>query len=169
MKVVTFADKPLLEASCSSCGECVIRCPVGALIPKETRPPTQEVKTTCSYCGVGCQMYLGVKDEKVISVRADRDNNVNRGRLCVKGRFGSSEYITHPERLTDPLVRQNGKFTETTWDAALDEIAARLGKYRPDEVAVIPSAKCTNEENYLLQKFARVVIGTHNVDHCARL
>ena len=169
MKVSTFGDKPLLESRCVSCGECIGHCPVGALVPKETRQPTREVKTTCPYCGVGCQMYLGVKSGKVVSVRGDRDNDVNRGRLCVKGRFGIAEYVTHPERLTSPLVRRNGEFTETTWDAALDEVAARLSRYRPDEVAVISSAKCTNEENYLLQKFTRVVLGTNNVDHCARL
>ena len=114
-------------------------------------------------------MHLGIKDEQVISVRGDKDNNVNRGRLCVKGRFGIAEYVTHPERLTSPLVRQNDKFSEVTWDEALDEVAARLGRYQPDEVAVISSAKCTNEENYILQKFTRAVLGTQNVDHCARL
>ncbi len=169
MKVATFGDKPLLESICKSCGECMAHCPVGALIPKETHWPEREVKTTCPYCGVGCQMNLGIKDEKVIFVRGDKDNDVNRGHLCVKGRFGIAEYVTHPERLTAPLMKQNGRFTETTWDEALDEVATRLGRYRPDQVAVISSAKCTNEENYVLQKFARAVLGTHNVDHCARL
>lgn len=168
-KVATFGDKPLMESICRSCGECMVRCPVGALIPKETHRPTREMKTTCPYCGVGCQMYLGIKDEQVISVRGDRDNNVNRGRLCVKGRFGVAEYIHHPDRLTSPLVRQNGTFAEVTWDEALGEVATKLSHYQPDEVAVISSAKCTNEENYLLQKLARAVIGTNNVDHCARL
>ncbi len=169
MKVATFGDKPLLESICKSCGECVAHCPTGALVPKETHRPTREVKTTCPYCGVGCQMYLGVKDEQIIVVRGDKDNDVNRGRLCVKGRFGVAEYVTHSERLTSPLIRQNGVFTEVTWDEALDEVATRLGRYQPDEVAVLSSAKCTNEENYILQKFARAVLGTNNVDHCARL
>ena len=168
-KVATFGDKPLIESICKSCGECVVRCPVGALAPKETRQPAREVKTTCPYCGVGCQMYLGVKDEQVIRVRGDRDNDVNGGRLCVKGRFGIAEFIHHPERLTNPLMRQNGEFTETTWEAALDEVAARLGRYQPEEVAIISSAKCTNEENYVIQKLGRAVLGTHNIDHCARL
>jgi len=169
MKVVTFADKPLMESICKSCGECMVHCPVGALIPKETHQPEREVKTTCPYCGVGCQMYLGVKNERIISIRGDRDNDVNGGRLCVKGRFGIVEFVHHPERLTAPLRRRNGEFSETTWDAALDEAADRLARYQPDEVAIVSSAKCTNEENYLLQKFARAVIGTNNVDHCARL
>ncbi len=147
----------------------MVRCPVAALVPKETRQPTQEVKTTCPYCGVGCQMYLGIRDEQVISIRGDRDNNVNGGRLCVKGRFGITEFVHHAERLTSPLVRQNGQFTETTWEAALDEVADRLGRYQSDEVAIIASAKCTNEENYVMQKLGRAVLGTHNIDHCARL
>jgi predicted molibdopterin-dependent oxidoreductase YjgC len=114
-------------------------------------------------------MYLGIKDEQVIRVRGDRDNYVNQGRLCVKGRFGIAEFIHHPERLTNPLIRQTGEFTEVSWDEALDEVAARLGRYQPDEVAIISSAKCTNEENYLMQKLGRAVLGTHNIDHCARL
>ncbi|GAI32577.1 unnamed protein product, partial [marine sediment metagenome] len=140
-KVATFGDKSLIESICKSCGECVVRCPVAALIPKDTRQPTREVKTTCPYCGVGCQMYLGIKDEQVIRVRGDRDNEVNLGRLCVKGRYGATEFVHHPERLTNPLIRQNGEFTETTWDEALDEVAAKLSHYQPDEVAIISSAK----------------------------
>jgi len=114
-------------------------------------------------------MYLGIKDEQVIRVRGDRDNEVNTGCLCVKGRYGATEFIHHPDRLTNPLIRQNGEFTEITWDEALDEVAARLSRYQPDEVAIISSAKCTNEENYLLQKLGRTVLGTYNIDHCARL
>ncbi|MEE9365573.1 MAG: formate dehydrogenase subunit alpha, partial [Dehalococcoidales bacterium] len=168
-KVVTFADMPLLESLCSSCGECVAHCPVGALIPKETHQPTHEVKTTCPYCGVGCQMNLGIKDEQVIRISGDRDNEVNRGRLCVKGRFGVVEFVRHPERLTNPMMRRNGKLSQITWDEALDEVAVKFSRYQPDEIAVMSSAKCTNEENYVMQKLARAVLGTQNVDHCARL
>ncbi len=169
MKVATFGDKPLLESICKSCGECMAHCPTGAMAPKKPEWPTREIKTTCPYCGVGCQMYLGVKNGQVVNVRGDRDNNVNKGRLCVKGRFGIAEFIHHPDRLTTPLVRRNGKFTEATWDEALDLVAGKLANYKGDEVAVISSARFTNEENYLMQKFARVVLGTNNVDHCARL
>ncbi len=168
-KVVTFADMPLLESLCSACGECVAHCPVGALIPKETHQPTHEVKTTCPYCGVGCQMNLGIKDEQVIRISGDRDNEVNRGRLCVKGRFGVVEFVRHPERLTNPMMRRNGKLSQITWDEALDEVAVKFSRYQPDEIAVMSSAKCTNEENYVMQKLARAVLGTQNVDHCARL
>jgi len=159
----------LFESICKSCGECMARCPVGALMPRDNRWPTREVKTTCPYCGVGCQMYLGMKDDRIVQVRGDRDNDVNGGRLCVKGRFGIAEFVQHEERLSRPLVRRNGEFAETTWDEALDEVAARLGRYQPDEVAIISSAKCTNEENYVMQKLGRAVLGTHNIDHCARL
>lgn len=169
MKVATFGDKPLLESICKSCGECMAHCPTGAMAPKKPEWPTREIKTTCPYCGVGCQMYLGVKNGQVVNVRGDRDNNVNKGHLCVKGRFGIAEFIHHPDRLTTPLVRRNGKFTEATWDEALDLVAGKLANYKGDEVAVISSARFTNEENYLMQKFARVVLGTNNVDHCARL
>jgi len=168
-KVATFNDKPLIESICKSCGECMVRCPVGALRPKENIQPTREVKTTCPYCGVGCQMYLGIKGERVVKVSGDRDNDVNTGRLCIKGRFGIAEFIHHSERLSKPLIRQTGEFAETTWNKALNEVASKLGHYQPDEVAIISSAKCTNEENYAIQKLGRAVLGTHNIDHCARL
>ncbi len=168
-KVATFGDGLLIDSNCESCGACVDHCPVAAIIPKDTRQPTREVETTCLYCGVGCQMYLGIRQERVITVRGKREGTVNKGSLCVKGRFGIPEFIHHPERLTTPLVRQDGKLTEATWDEALDLIANRLANYERDEVAVIASAKCTNEDNYIIQKFARAVLGTNNVDHCARL
>lgn len=169
-RVATFGDKPLMDSICQSCGECVVRCPVGALTPKDYPIPlTGEVATTCPYCGVGCGMYLGIRDGRIISVRGDRDNPVSKGRLCVKGRYGINEFVHHPERLTTPLIKRNGEFAEATWDEALDLVAERLARYRGDEVAVISSAKCTNEENYVIQKLARAVLGTNNVDHCARL
>lgn len=164
-----FGGKPIVQSNCISCGECVVRCPTAALMPKERRLPAQEVKTTCPYCGVGCQIYLGVSDGQVISVRGDRDNDVNRGLLCVKGRFGVAGYVNHPERLTLPLVRKDGALRETTWDEALEMVAGRLAGFGKGEVAVISSAKCTNEDNYVIQKFARTVLGTNNIDHCARL
>jgi len=168
-QVSPVGSASLFESACRSCGECMVRCPVGALMPKMSIQPDYEVKTTCPYCGVGCQMYLGVKDGQVRCVRGDRENEVNRGQLCIKGRFGATEFVHHTDRLHYPLVRRKGELREVSWDEALDEVAARFGKYRPDEVAIISSAKCTNEENYLLQKLGRGVIGTHNIDHCARL
>ena len=167
-KVATFGDKPIIDSNCVSCGECVVHCPVGALMPKVTESPTKEVATTCTYCGVGCGMYLGVRDGKVMSVRGKREDTVNNGFLCVKGRFGF-DFIHHKDRLKSPLIKKNGKFVPVSWDEALELVAKKLGGYKPDELAVISSAKCTNEDNYVAQKFARAVLKTNNVDHCARL
>ncbi|MBA7670525.1 putative formate dehydrogenase [subsurface metagenome] len=169
MKVATFGDTPLMDSICRSCGECMVRCPVGAITPKDTTRPEEEVKTVCPYCGVGCSMYLGVKDGKITGVRGDPEGPANQGRLCVKGRFGIAEFVNSSQRLTSPLVRKDGKLVEASWEEALKLVADRLGKYRGDEVAVISSAKATNEDNYVMQKFARVVLGTNSVDHCARL
>ncbi|MFH1141492.1 MAG: formate dehydrogenase subunit alpha, partial [Chloroflexota bacterium] len=167
-KVATFGDKPLAESRCESCGECLVRCPVGALAPKRRDQPAREVKTLCPYCGVGCGIYLGVRGNTVVSARGDPDNPVNRGVLCVKGRFGH-DFINHPDRLTTPLVRRNRELVPASWEEALDLVARRFAPYRGDQFALAASAKCTNEENYLFQKFARAVMGTNNVDHCARL
>jgi predicted molibdopterin-dependent oxidoreductase YjgC len=169
MKVSTAGDGPLVESICRSCGECMVRCPVGAMTPKDIIKPEQEIKTICPYCGVGCQLYLCVNDGRVTGVRGDPEGPVNRGKLCVKGRFGIAEFVNHADRLKTPLVRRNGRLEEATWDEALEIVARRLGRYRGDEVAVISSAKTTNEDNYVMQKFARAVLDTNNVDHCARL
>jgi predicted molibdopterin-dependent oxidoreductase YjgC len=169
MKVATFGDTPLMDSICRSCGECMVRCPVGAMTLKETVRPEREVKTVCPYCGVGCSMYLGVKDEKIVGVRGDEQGQANQGRLCVKGRFGIAEFVNHKDRLTTPLIRKAGRLEKVSWDEVLDFVASRLGNYRGDEVAVVSSAKSTNEDNYVMQKFARAVLGTNNIDHCARL
>jgi len=166
-KITTFADRPLLESSCVSCGECVVACPVGALVPKQTIKPAREVKTVCPYCGVGCNIYLGVRGKQVISARGDSDNLVNEGNLCVKGRYGF-KFINHPNRLTKPLIKRNNTFEEVEWDEALDYVARKLSEYKSDEFAAISSARCPNEDNYAVQKFTRVVMGTNNVDNCAR-
>ena len=183
--VATFGNKSVLGSACEACGECIERCPTGALFPKNYRQPAREVKTVCPYCGVGCSIYIGVRGNEIVGVRGDRESPVNKGGLCIKGRWGF-DFIGHPDRLTRPLIRKEGKgkdievngnmkeiFREATWDEALDLIAARLAKTKaetgPDSLGVLSSAKFTNEENYLVQKFARAVIGTNNVDHCARL
>jgi len=166
--IATFGNKPLAESRCESCGECVVRCPVGALTPKKTQQPAREVKTTCAYCGVGCGIYLGIRGDQVVSVRGDTERPTNRGSLCVKGRFGHG-FVNHADRLTTPLVKRDGRFEEATWDEALDLVAEKFAKSRREKFAALASAKCTNEENYLIQKFTRAVMATHSIDHCARL
>lgn len=177
-KVVTKGDRALKDSDCVFCGECVQACPVGALIPKrdfEQRGfplETRKVHTTCSYCGVGCQLYLHVKDNRIVKVTGVEDVGPNYGSLCVKGRFGY-DFVGHPDRLQKPLIRENGAFREAEWDEALDLVKSRLETIRdtsgPDSIALLTSARVTNEENYLAQKFARAVLKTNNVDHCARL
>lgn len=167
-RVITVGHKPIIESACESCGQCVAKCPTGALMPRDFKLPEKEVKTICPYCGTGCGIYLAVVKNEVVGVRGDPESPVNKGSLCVKGQFGF-EFINHSERLTSPLIRRNGKFSEATWDEALNLVADKLAKYKGEEVAVISSAKCTNEENYIVQKFARLVLGTNNIDHCARL
>lgn len=166
--ISTLGNKPIAESKCQSCGECVVRCPTGALVPKETRKPAREVKTTCTFCGVGCQVYLGARGNEIVSARGDRDSVVNRGHLCVKGRFGYG-FINSPERLKTPLIKKNGRFVEATWDEALALVANRFAQYKGDQVGVIGSSRCTNEDNYVVMKFARAVMSTNNVDNCARL
>jgi len=183
-RISTFGAKPLAQSVCQTCGECVERCPTGALVPKQAAVPQREVTTVCPFCGVGCSMTVGVRAERIVSVKGDRSSPVNQGGLCVKGRFGL-DFVHHPDRLTRPLIRREGVpksqaraavaklFREASWEEALDRVAAELKRAReaggPRSLGVLSSAKCTNEENYLVQKFARAVLRTNNVDHCARL
>ena len=117
---------------------------------------------------MGCQLDVQVKNEKIINVIPNKDNTVNKGQACVKGKFGL-DFVHDESRLTAPLIKKNGEFVEATWDEALDLVAKAFAKYKGDQFAAISSAKCTNEDNYVLQKFARAVMGTNNIDHCARL
>ncbi len=159
----------LNEAGCKFCGACVDSCPTGAVSQLVAANPDRVVTTICPYCGVGCQLKLEVKDEKIIKSIPDPDGPANRGQACVKGRFGIADFVHHSDRLTSPLIRRNGRLEEASWDDALDLVARKLSSYTADELCLIASAKCTNEENYVFQKFARVALGTNNVDHCARL
>jgi predicted molibdopterin-dependent oxidoreductase YjgC len=169
--VAPFGSQSIAESTCESCGACVDICPVGALWSRnETVPPTEEVKTVCPYCGCGCILVLGTRGGRIVSVRGD-DSTHNRGQLCVKGRFGL-DFVHSPERLTTPLIRENGELREATWDEAYSLIAERLGSIKdafgPDSIVFSSSARATNEANYLLQKMARTAIGTNNIDNCAR-
>jgi predicted molibdopterin-dependent oxidoreductase YjgC len=202
---VAGADTDLLDARCESCGACVAYCPTGALDNRMSMGagvPDKLVMTTCTYCGVGCQFELNVKDGKVIRVTSTEKAPVNGNHLCVKGRYGY-DFIHHPDRLVKPQVRRyllEGKkksdiretifgtrksniessnvgspwdWVETEWDKALDIIADKFAdtrsKFGADTTGFLASAKCLNEENYLMNKLARQVIGTNNIDHCARL
>jgi predicted molibdopterin-dependent oxidoreductase YjgC len=214
-KLVAGADQLMLDARCESCGQCVAYCPVGALYDKMSlglgrASQVTKVRTTCSYCGVGCNFDLNVRNGRVVRVTSAPDAPVNGMSLCVKGRYGY-DYVHHPDRLTRPLVRakwlsnvaeqvetgqwsvssaaekrtqleiQNRKskienpdtFIETDWNTALDLVAGRFAtvkqEHGSDAFAVLASAKCTNEENYLFSKFTRQVLGTNSIDHCARL
>ncbi|MBI4333490.1 MAG: formate dehydrogenase subunit alpha [Chloroflexi bacterium] len=159
----------LVDTTCISCGSCLAKCPTAAILTKIYRVPTEEVRSTCGYCGVGCGIYLGLYFGQLSSVRGDEESPVNRGYLCAKGRFGIADFVNHEDRLMAPMVRKDDELTQASWDEALDLIGKTLAKYSKDEVAVIASAKCTNEDNYVIQKFARTVLGTNNIDHCARL
>ena len=132
----------------------------------------KNVLTTCPYCGCGCNFYLQVLDNKLIGILPCKSHPVSQGKLCIKG-LNASDFVTSKDRLTKPLIKRNGKFTDISWDEALFLVAKKLKEYKesygPDSIAVLSSAKCTNEENYLMMKFARAVLGTNNVDHCARL
>lgn len=176
-KVIAAGDRPLKDSDCVFCGECVQACPVGALVEKDVRYKvrqwdTEKVRTTCSYCGVGCQMWLHVKDGKVVKVSGVEEQPPNNGSLCVKGRFGF-DFINSPERLTTPLIRKDGELKEASWDEALDLVAKRFSeikeKHGSDSMGLLTSARVSNEDNYVAQKFARAVLKTNNVDHCARL
>ncbi|CCK81045.1 formate dehydrogenase subunit alpha [Desulfobacula toluolica] len=175
-KVVTAGDRTLKDSDCVFCGECIQVCPVGALYPKDAlhKPrygETEKVRTTCSYCGVGCQMHLHIKDNRVQRITG-ADTAPNNGSLCVKGRFGY-DFIHSEERLTHPLIREKDGFRKVSWDEALKKIADHFTKIKlqdgPDKMGVLVSARMTNEDNYIAQKFARTVLKTNNIDHCARL
>jgi len=132
----------------------------------------RNVLTTCVYCGAGCGLYIQVLDGEIVGVLPVKEHPISRGQLCIKG-WNATGFVHHPERLRTPLIREGDGFREATWEEALGLVAERLASIRdesgPDAIGFLASAKCTNEENYLLQKFARAVIGTNNVDHCARL
>ncbi|MCF7791896.1 MAG: (2Fe-2S)-binding protein [Victivallales bacterium] len=189
--ILTFANRgikttvttgyPQWNASlCDGCGECQQACPVGALTMKPVYSPNNRVRqkdiektttTTCPYCGVGCQIDVSTINNRIVKV--DGHNDIpNHGSTCVKGRFGL-DFVNHPERLTKPLIRKDGKFEEAEWNEALKYTADRLVKikteYGSNSVCGLSSARCTNEDNYLFQKFMRSIVGTNNVDHCARL
>ena len=161
---------------CVSCGECVQVCPVGGMLEKKSTLrwrswETTQVRTTCPYCGVGCQQLLHIKNGKIVQVTGVEDAEPNKGRLCVKGRYGF-DFLYSEERLKTPLIKENGQFREASWDEALDLVANKfreiIAKHGPDALAGVSCARSINEDSYNMQKLFRAVIGTNNIDHCAR-
>ncbi len=170
MKVGVFADGAMSSSVCTSCGQCVATCPTGALRPKEAAVPVaRRVETTCPYCGVGCGIDVSVRADNRLAVMADDvpANRSSEGMLCVKGRFGTG-FVHSGDRIVRPMVKREGRWRETSWDEALDTAAEGLTRHR-GRFGALASAKATNEDGYVMQKFARVVMGTNNVDHCTRL
>ncbi len=174
-RMVRGTGEDFTRSGCVSCGRCVQTCPSNALTDRyRARQLRSEhrVRTTCTYCGVGCALEVLVNAGRVAAVQAPESAAVNHGHACVKGRY-AFEYVHHPDRLTTPLIRRGGSLQPATWDEAYQHIAARLRKIiaesGSDAVAGISSARCTNEENYLMQKFMRVVIGSNHIDGCARV
>ncbi|MBR1972309.1 MAG: formate dehydrogenase subunit alpha [Oscillospiraceae bacterium] len=174
-KIATPFDQLIRSTNCVSCGNCVSVCPVGALLPKSKVRyrafETKKIPTTCTYCGVGCQLELQVKDDTVVGAQP-LYGEANKGLLCVKGKFGYN-FINHKDRLTKPLIRKDGVLTEASWEEAISLIADKIGTIKAesgsDALAGLSSARCSNEDNYVFQKMVRAAFGTNNVDHCARL
>ena len=174
-KVIAGNDTGFEEADCVSCGQCVFECPVAALEEPGTRDfglPDETTTTTCSYCGVGCALDVHTKDGQVVSITPSESGSANHGHTCVKGRF-AHQFAHSDDRLRTPLIKDNGSFREATWDEALDLVASKLGgiarAHGPEAISVISSSRCTNEENYLMQKLTRVALRTNSIDNCSRV
>ncbi|MFW6071455.1 MAG: formate dehydrogenase subunit alpha [Candidatus Bipolaricaulota bacterium] len=176
-KVAPPLDRSLTEGTCQFCGQCVDACPSGALtsnmrLEKGNPNEVESTSTVCTYCGVGCRMEVKTRDGEVVDVAPDPEAPANDIRLCSKGRFGF-DFVNRDDRLTEPLIKEDGEFREASWEEALDLVSEELGDIKEesgsDAIAGLSSATCTNEENYLFQKFMRATIGTNSVDHCARL
>jgi len=176
-RIIAGDDTSFMASDCVSCGACVNECPVGALEDRVERSlgiPDRWVRTTCAFCGVGCQFDAGIKGERLVTMRPAADSPVNQGHACVKGRFASA-YIHHSDRLTTPMLRESidEEFREVTWKEAYQFICERWNTIReqsgPNAIGAITSSRSTNELNYLGSKLMRAVIGTNNVDNCARV
>ena len=174
-RIVPDSGTTLGASSCVSCGACVDTCPSGALEDKltmERGKPTSWTRTTCPYCGTGCELSVGTNQNRIVSIKPVPDAPVNHGHLCVKGRY-AFDFVDAVDRITTPMIRTNDGWRPLSWADAISFTATRLQQisqeHGPNSIGILGSARATNEENYLAQKFARVVIGTNNVDCCARV
>ena len=174
-RIVPDSGTNLRESSCVSCGACVDTCPSGALEDKSVLArglPINWTRTTCPYCGTGCEMNVGSNQNQIVSIKPLLDAPVSQGHLCVKGRY-AFDFVSADDRITEPMIRRDGEWHIVTWEEAISFASNRLKRileeHGPDSIGVLGSARGTNEENYLAQKFARVVVGTNNVDCCARV
>jgi formate dehydrogenase major subunit len=176
LETVIEPDGPTLrDSSCVSCGACVDTCPTGALEDKTAStlaPPSGWTRTTCAYCGVGCELEVGTRDGRIVSIEPARGSAVSKGHLCVKGRYAFG-FVSAADRITEPMIRDGSEWRRVSWGEARAFVAERLRaliqRHGPDSIGILGSARATNEDNYVTQKFARTVIGTNNVDCCARV
>ena len=173
-RITTDNDMLFGDSSCVSCGACAQTCPTSAIsdvFQSKSVEADKKVRTICSYCGVGCNLEVAVKNDEVLSIRAPQDA-INAGHTCLKGRY-AFKFYNHEDRLTSPLIRENGELVPCSWDEAFDFIKDKLESIKtehgPDAIAGISSARCTNEENFLFQKMIRQLVGTNNIDCCARV
>ncbi len=175
-KIATGFDSPIDEKNCRLCGQCITMCPTGAITNKQFNgirhfEPIKKTRTTCPFCGTGCNFDINTQDGKVIGVTPTDDAPVNGRALCVKGRY-HTDLITSEDRLTKPLIKKDGEFVESSWEEAMALVIKNLKEIKeehgPDSIAGLSSARCTNEDNFVFQKMFRAAIGTNNIDHCAR-
>jgi len=173
--IIKGLDESFMDSDCVSCGACSQACPTSAIsdiFQSKAIFATDTTRTICTYCGVGCNLEVSTSNGEILSITAPYDAEVNQGHTCIKGRY-AFKFYNHPDRLNSPMIKRNGDFEKVTWEEAYDYIAIKLTSYKdefgPDSIAGISSARCTNEENYLMQKFIRTVIGTNNIDGCARV